>query len=314
MKQIFRDHFLIAVIVFLFTVGLATIPLIGVFLNIKLANKSHQEQLEVYQNLKIEENHFLGSSQKVTCDGNLFYQSNVPVTAIHIDQGSLYLSQINDKMVIFDLLALRQLQEFKSPVLTDLHSNTSGVYGTDLFNDQVVKIVSGPDGFTAQKYYPKIGRASAITMDDEGYFYASGYSSGNITKIIGRDGFIFRSGLDNIIDLEASGTGHLLVARYNAKPTLVAIDLNKNEQTIIEFEKNISSLVFDGEFFWVAYNLNGESHIGKIIGEKIVDNQTINCPFPLKIAVLSDRFFYTSLEDNEGKVYWTNKNLPKNGR
>lgn len=316
MKQIFENHFLVAIIVYIFIVGLATIPIISLFQKIKLANERNREQLAVYQNLKIKENSFLRSSQKISCDGNLFFQAGVPITAIHVNQGNLYLSQTNNKLVVIDLLSStpKQPAEFTMPILTDFYSNTTDIYGTDFFNDKVIKFVYEKGELVAKQYYPKIGRASAVVMDSKGYFYVSGYASGNITKIIGRDGFLFLFGLDKIVDLEASGSSRLLVARNGSKPTLVSIDLNDNKQTVIEQEKSISSLVSDGEFFWVAYDFNGKSYIGKIIGDKLVESQTLNCPFPLKIAVSSDKLFYTSLEDNEGKVYWINKNLPNNGR
>ena len=78
---------------------------------------------------------------------------------------------------------------------------------------------------------------------------------------------------------------------------MIYCDLNENKQTVIEQEKNVSSLAFDGNDFWVAYDLNGVSHIGKIIGDKLVDSQILNCLFPLKITVSPDKIFYTSLKD-----------------
>ncbi|MDP3758604.1 MAG: hypothetical protein Q8Q86_02700, partial [Candidatus Daviesbacteria bacterium] len=159
-----------------------------------------------------------------------------------------------------------------------------------------------------------IGRASALTRDLKGYNYVSGYASGNITKIIGRDGFLFLSGLDKTVDLESSGSSHLLVARYGAKPTLISIDLNEKQQTVIEGEKNISSLFSDSVSFWATYDNAGQSYLGKVVNGRLVDDQVLNCPFPLKIAVFQDRFFYTSLNDSEGKIYWINKNLQRSGK
>lgn len=314
MKQIFKNHFLVAVIVYLLIIGLATIPLYGLLQKIMLANESSRKQLAVYQNLKIKENHFLGNSQKISCNGNLFFQAGALVTAIHINKDHLYLSQADKKLVVIDLAAPEYSTRFAAPVLMDFYSDATDVYGADFFNDKVIKLVFTKGEVAAEKYYPKIGRASAITKDSKGVYYASGYASGNVTQIIGRDGFLFLTDLDKIVDLEASGASSLLIARYGTKPTLISVDLNEKKQSIIEQERNVSSLAFDGESFWAAYENTGVSQIGKIIDGKLVDNQVLNCPFPLKIAVSSDKFFYTSLEDNEGKVYWINKNLQKNGK
>ncbi len=314
MRQIFKNHIFIAILAYLFIVGLATVPVYGFLQKIKLANQANQERFSVYQNLKITEKQFTGNLQKVTCEGNLFFQAGVPITAIHINKDNLYLSQADNQLAVIDLIAPDYPAKFPVPVLTDIYSDTSDVYGTDFFGDRVVRLVIGKEEVVVEKVYPKIGRASALTRDSKGYYYVSGYSSGNITKIIGRDGFLFLSDLDKIVDLEASGSGRLLAARYGTQPALISIDLNEKKQTIIENDKSISSLSFDGDSFWVAYEYNGQSQIGKVIDERLAGIQPLNCPFPLKIAVGQDRFFYTSLNDSEGKVYWINKNLQKNGK
>ena len=249
----------------------------------------------------------------MTCDGNLFFQAGASVTAIYISQKHLYLSQVDNKLTVINLDAPEKIVSFALPVLTDIYSDGTDIYGTDFFNDKVVRLIFEKGEVVAGKYYPKIGRASALARDARGYFYVSGYASGNTTKIIGRDGFLFLSGLDKIVDLEASGSSYLLAARYGSKPTLISIDLNGNKQTILEQNKSISSLFLDNDIFWVAYNQAGQSQIGKVIGEKLVNIQVLDCPFPLKIAASPDKLFYTSLSDSEGKVYWINKNLQSSG-
>lgn len=313
MKQIFKNQFLTAVIAYLLIVGLITVFVFSFLQKLKSANLTEQEKLSVYQNLQIKDQRFTGSFKKIACDGNLFFQAGAPITAIYISQGRLFLSQTDNKLTVIDLIAPGRPTRSTLPVLTDIYSDGTDIYGTDFFNDKVVKLIFKKDEFIVEKYYPKIGRASAITKDSKGYFYVSGYASGNTTKIIGRDGFLFLSDLDNIVDLEASGSSQLLAARYGSEPALINIDLNDKKQTIIEKEKSISSLSFDGDFVWVAYNQDGQSQIGKVIGEKLVNIQALNCPFPLKIAASPEKFFYTSLNDSEGKVYWINKNLQSSG-
>lgn len=308
-----KNQFLTAVIAYLFIVGLATVFVFGFLQKIKVANLTEQEKLSLYQNLRIKDQQFTGSFQKIICDGNLFFQAEAPITAIYINQGRLYLSQADNRLTVIDLTTPGHPARFTAPVLTDFYSEGTDVYGTDFFNDKVVRLIFKKDEVMAEKYYPKIGRASALTKDAKGYFYVSGYVSGNITKIIGRDGFLFLFDLDKIVDLEASGSSHLLAARYNTEPTLVSIDLNEKKQTILEKEKSISSLSFDGDSVWVAYDQAGQSQIGKVIGGRLVNKQALNCPFPLKIAASPDKFFYTSLNDSEGKVYWINKNLQSSG-
>lgn len=313
MRQIFKNHIFVAILAYFFIIGLTTIALVGFFQKIKLANDRSREQLSVYQNLKIKEGKFIGNLQKVTCDGNLFFKAGAPVAAIHINRDRLYLSQIDNKLVVINLVVPEHPAIFTAPVLTDIYSDATDVYGTDFFGDRVVRLIFEKGEVVVENVYPKIGRASALTRDLKGYYYVSGYASGNITKIIGRDGFLFLSGLDKTVDLESSGSSNLLVARYGAKPTLISIDLVEKQQTVIEGEKNISSLFSDGVSFWATYDNAGQSYLGKIVNERLVD-QVLNCPFPLKIAVFKDRFFYTSLNDSEGKIYWINKNLQRSGK
>ncbi len=313
MKQIFKNQFLLTIIAYLFIVGLITAFVFGFLQKIKFANEIEREKLSIYQNLKIQDQQFEQSFQKVTCDGNLFFQAGAPVTAIYISQKHLYLSQTDNKLTVINLDAPEQIVRFTLPVLTDIYSDGTDIYGTDFFNDKVVRLIFEKEKAVAEKYYPKIGRASALTRDAKGYFYVSGYASGNTTKIIGRDGFLFLDGLDKIVDLEASGSNHLLAARNGSKPTLISIDLNEKKQTVIENEKSISSLSFDNDIFWVAYDQANQSQIGNIIGGRLMNKQALNCPFPLKIAASPDKLFYTSLSDSEGKVYWINKNLQKSG-
>lgn len=314
MKLIFKNQFLVAIIAYIFIVSLVTIPLFGFFQKIKAANERSREQLAIYQNLKIKENRFLKTSQKTNCEGNLLFQTGTPVTAVNVNQGHLYLSRADNKLTVIDLAASGTSSTFAVPVLADIYSDATDIYGTDFFNDKIVKLIFGEEGVAVEKFYPKIGRAAALTRDLEGHFFTSGYASGNTTKIIGRDGFLFLSDMDKIVDLEVSGNSHLLVARYGTQPTLFSIDLNDRKQTVIEQEASVSSLVFDGNSFWAAYDFAGRSKIGKVINEKLVESASIDCPFPLKIAFSSDRLFYTSLEDSEGKVYWINRNLQKNGK
>lgn len=314
MKQFFRNYFLVTIITYFLIVSIATIFLFGLLQKIRSANEKNRVQLGVYQNLNIRDSRFVGNFGKITCDGDLLFQAGTAVTAIHTHKDNLYLSQVDNKLAVIDLHAPERTIKSDAPVLTDFYSNANDIYGADFFNDQVIRLISKDGKIIAEKVYPKIGHASALTGDLEGNYYASGYASGNITKIVGRDGFLFSTDLDKIVNLGVSNDSHMLVARYSGKPTLLTIDLDGNRKSIIEQEDSISSLVFDGNLFLVAYNHSGQTQIGKVINEKLVDGQVLNCPFPLKLAVWQDKLIYTSLADNEGKIYWINKNLQKNGK
>lgn len=313
MKQIFKNQFWMAVVSYSIIIGLAAIPIVGFLQKIKLANEKNREELSVYQNLKIKDNRFLKSSKITSCDGNLFFKTNALVTAMHIKQGHLYLSSIDNKLTVVDLTASDQFTKFNVPVLTDFYSDIAEIYGTDFFNDNLVRLVFKDKEVVLEKVYPKIGRVSAATWDKKGNSYVSGYASGNLTKIIGRDGFIFLSGLDKITGLYGTDNGDLLIARFGTEPALVTINLDNKRQTIIEQKGSVSSLAADGNTVWAVFDLGGNSQIKQILDGKFVDSRTLNCLFPLKIAVWQDKIFYTSLEDNEGKIYWINKNLQKNG-
>ncbi|MBI2196436.1 hypothetical protein HYU45_02370 [Candidatus Daviesbacteria bacterium] len=313
MQQIIKNQFFIAILVYLFIVSLTTLPALSFFQKIRLANEGYKEQMTAYQNLNIRKRQFIGNFQKMTCNGNLFFQAGAPVTAIHLRDNYLYLSQADNQLVVINLITPEHPTRFPVPVLTDIYSDTTDIYGTDFFNDRVIRLVFEKEEVVVEKVYPKIGRASSLTRDTKGYFYVSGYVSGNISKILGRDGFFFLPDLNKIVDLELI-TGHLVVARYDAQPTLISINLTDGKQTVIEEKRSISSLAFDGETLWAVYDQAGQSQIGKVTSEALIDDQVLDCPFPVKVSVGKDRVFYTSLDDSEGKVYWINKNLQKNGK
>lgn len=313
MKQIIRHHFFIAVLVYLFIISMAIIPAVGFFQKVRTANEGYKEKMSFYQDLRIKEKKFLSNTQVIRCSGNLFFQADAPVIAIHIKDDQLYLSQANNKLTVTNLLTSEPSVTFSAPVLTDFYSDITDIYGTDFFNDKIIRLTTKEDKNIVEDVYPKVGRASAITRDSKGYFYVSGYVSGNVSNILGRDGFLFLSDIDKIVDLELV-RGDLIAARYGTKPTLVSINLVNKNQAVIEREKNISSLTSDGETLWAIYDQAGQSQIGEVTNKGLVNKQALNCPFPLKIAVGKDKFFYSSLNDSEGKVYWINKNLQKNGK
>lgn len=313
MRQIIKNQFFIAVLVFLFIVGLTTIPALSFFQKIRVANEGYKKELSFYQNLEIKDKKFFSNFPTTKCKGTLFFQAGTPVTAIHLKDDRLYLSQADNQLVVINLIVPENYIRFPVPVLTDIYSDATDIYATDFFDDKIIRLVSEKEEIVVENVYPKIGRASALTRDAKGYFYVSGYISGNISKILGRDGFFFLPDLDKIVDLELFA-GQLVAARYAAKPTLVSINLTDGKQTEIEGERSVSSLVFDRETLWAVYDQGGQSQMGKVTAKGLTDGQDLGCPFPVKVSVGKDRFFYTSLNDSEGKVYWINKNLQKNGK
>ena len=104
MKRIFNRQFLTAIVVYLFIIGLASFFLSGYLQKIKIINQNNRQQMKVYQNLNIQDNHFTGSFQKVNCSGNLFFQAGAPIAAINFYKDRLYLSQIDNKLKVIDLV------------------------------------------------------------------------------------------------------------------------------------------------------------------------------------------------------------------
>lgn len=312
MKKIFRGQFLAAIIVYLLFAGLATIPLYSYFQKIKVANEKYREKQAAYLNWQFKKEAVeIGS--KGNCEGDLFFRAQTPIAAIHVHQDQLYLSGADGKLTVIDLKNPKLFSSFETSLLTDFYSNPSELIATEILNDRVVKILFPGSKIKTEEVYDKIGRASALTRDSKGNLYVSGYASGNITKIIGRDGFLFASDLDKVADLEIKDQA-IYVALYNSSPSLLKLDLGEGKKTIIEENKSFSSLVFDGDNFWTAYNSHGQTQIGKIIDDKLVDSRPLNCQFPVKITFWKDKLFYTSLADSEGKVYSLNKNLQSKGR
>ncbi len=313
MQRIIKNQLVIAALVYLFIIILLTFPVSGFLKKIRVANEDYRKQLLTYQSLQIREKKFMSGVQPITCDGNLFFRAGVPVAALHIKDNQLYLSQADNKITVINLVAPESPVTFSAPVLTDFYSDTTDIYGTDFFGDRIIRLTSKKDETVVENVYPKIGRASALTRDSKGYFYVSGYVSGNISKILGRDGFFFLADLGKIVDLELV-KDQLVVARYEAAPALISINLTDGKRVRIEENKSVSSLAFDGETLWAVYDQAGQSQIGKVTAKTIVSEHSLRCPFPVKLSVADDKFFYTSLDDSEGKIYWISKNLQKNGR
>ncbi|MFC1790741.1 hypothetical protein ACFLZP_04645, partial [Patescibacteria group bacterium] len=185
----------------------------------------------------------------------------------------------------------------------------------DFFHNQISRLVPKEQGkgFLIEEAVPKIGRASAITKAVKG-LYVSGYASGNITWVKGRDGFLTLTDLDKIIDLEIIGQ-ELYLARFGHHPTLLKFDLQTEEKTILENDFNISALVAEDKDLWVVFAQNKKSALGKIVENKLVEVASLDCLFPVKVAFAGERLFYTSIADPEGRVFYSlKKNLQKNGR
>lgn len=314
MRRNLNNQFALALIAYFFFIGLTTIPLLYYFQKIKVANEEYQEKLTTYLNWQFKEEGIVEIDQKVNCEGDLFFLSRTPIVSLHVYQDQLYLSRADGKLTIINLKKPAFSLTHDSSLFTDFYSGSSELFGTEILNDRIVKIIVKDDRVESEEVYDKIGRASALTKDSSGNFYVSGYASGNIIKIAGRDGFLFTPDLDKVSDLEIIDNQRLYVARYNSTPSLLSLELEEGGKTIIEGNKNFSSLAFDGNNLWVAYSHEGKTQIGKIIADELVDNQTLNCQFPLKIAVWQDRLFYVSLADSEGKVYSLNKNLQSRGK
>lgn len=316
MKKNLKGQFSAAVIAYLLFVVLATIPLYSYFQKIKVANEEYREKLASYLNWRFKENRLIEIDSKIACEGDLFFQAQTPVAALHVYQDQLYLSQADGKLAVIDLKDPKLISSYETNLFTDFYSNSSELLGTDILNDRIVKIVLGGNGILTEKVYTKIGRASALTQDHLGNYYVSGYASGNITKIVGRDKFLFAADLDKIVDLEINEKGNraIFVARYNSTQSLLKLDLADGKKTVIRERESFSSLAFDEDDLWAAYHDGGQTQIGKIIEDKIVDNRPLNCQSPVKIAFWKDKLFYTSLADSEGKVYSTKKNLQIKGK
>lgn len=233
MEKILKDQFLKAILAYILVVGFFTLLAFQYLPKIKLANEKYQELLTTYQNLRLKEESLRDSSE-IKCDGSLIFQTEAPVTAMHAGGGKLYLSRLDGRLNIIDLKTLELSESYQTDVFTDFYSDSSGLYGADILNDRLARVNFGKREIEIETVYPKIGRISSLARFG-GDFYVSGYASGNITKIIGRDGFLFASRVDKVVDLEAGGSKTLLVARYDSKPSLLKID--EERRTIIEPEK-----------------------------------------------------------------------------
>jgi len=313
MKKILKGQFSAAVIAYLLFVVLATIPLYSYFQKIKVSNDQYQEKLNSYLDWHFKENRLLEIDSKSACEGDLFFQAQTPIAALHVYQDQLYLSQADGKLAVINLKDPKLISSYETSLFTDFYSNPSELFATEILNDRLVKIFISGNQVKIEEVYDKIGRASSLTRNSNGDFYVSGYSSGNLIKKINKDGFLFASGLDKITDLEINN-GVIYIARYNSTQSLLKLDLADGKKTVIRERESFSSLAFDEDDLWAAYHDGEQTQIGKIMEDKIVDNRPLNCQSPVKIAFWKDKLFYTSLADSEGKVYSTKKNLQIKGK
>lgn len=307
------NHFFIAIIGYIVFVSIATVILLGYFQKIKAANEKYREKMVTYLNWRFEKDKALEIGTKSVCEGDIFFQAQSPIAAIQVYHDQLYLSQANGKLTVVDLKNPKLFSSYEGNLFTDFYANPSELFATEIINNRIVRISFIDNKIKIEEVYDKIGRASALTRNANGDFFVTGYASGNITKIVGRDGFLFASDLDKISDLEIRDKA-LYVARYNSKPSLLKLTLEGGEKTVIEENKSFSSLVSSNNVLWIISENNGQAEISQIIEDKLVGVQSLNCPFPLKIAFWEDKIFYTSLVDNEGKIYSLKNNLQITGR
>jgi len=286
-----------------------TFFLIPQFKKIKNANEKYQKKLTTYQNLSLN-NPLPSSSVEINCQGDLFFQGNSPILALHIFKDNLYFSSLDKKLTAVNIQNKSKIFQTEGKIFTDFFSNSQELFAADILENQIVKINPNDGKTETQDYFQKIGRISTLTQDEKGNFYAAGYASGNIFKITIPEKTIFTSDLDQTIDLEIT-SNTLYLARYNSTPSVLALDLNEKKKKIIEESKNISNLLKENGEIFVVYLENNQTKLGKITNDKTEEIQTIPCQFPLKIAIGNERIFYTSLADYQGRIFTLSKKASK---
>lgn len=305
-----KNQFFLALITYLFFIGIVTFLLIPFFRKIKNDNYQYKQKMNSYQNLSFVKKLSNGQNP-IVCSGNLFFKANSPLISLHLFKNYLLASSLDQKIIAIDITNPQNVI-FTEGLATSFYSDSSEILATDFLNNQIIKIIMSKNFLKKEVFQKKIGRPSTPIKDSQGNFFVSGYASGNIIRIKGSEKTIFSSDLDKIIGLGINST-FLYIARYNSTPSLLSFNLLTQEKTILESNKNFSDLISDGNNLLVAYQENNQTKIGKInnLSEEII---TINCPFPLKIAINKDSIFYTSLSDFEGKIYFTKNNLHNIGK
>lgn len=285
-----------------------TLFLIPWFKKIKTANEKYQNKLNSYQNLNFGDS--LSVSSEIDCQGELLFQANSPILALHIFKDNLYFSSSDKKLTAVNIQNKNKIFQTEGKIFTDFFSNQQELFAADILGNQIVKIDPHNGKTESQSYFQKIGRISTLTQDEKGNFYAAGYASGNIFKITIPEKTLFASELDQTIDLEIKGNV-LYAARYKSSPSILAFDLDEKKEKIIEKNRNISNLFKNDEAVWIVYLENNQTKLGKIINNKTEEIQAIPCQFPLKIAIENNKIFYTSLADSQGRIFTLPKKASK---
>lgn len=276
-----------AVVAYLIIIAIISIPTVKFFQRIKIANEKYREKMTGMMA-------FAGANG--SCKGELFYKTGFPVQAIYAHLGKLYISGSNKKLAVVNLADISRTVMTSANVYTSFYSYGNSLYASDFYNDSIVQVSNG------KKLEAKVGRPSALVVDGLGHYFASNYASGNITKIIGRDGFLFGTNLDQITGMEIKDR-NIYAVRTKSLPSLVSLNLDNGERKIIDENKDFSSIASTSGNLLVTYRDNDKTKLGRIAGDKVIEVMSLDCSYPVKITEWEDKVYYVSMTDGEGKIF-----------
>lgn len=140
MKKIFKNQFLVAVFVYLLFIGLVNIPLLKYLRKIKIANVKYREKLTTYLEWHFDQNNNIQNLSKITCSGDLFFQTNIPIATIQVHQNQLFLSQQDGKLAVINLKNPTVFPQYDNNLYADLYSDSTELFAAEMLNDKVVSL------------------------------------------------------------------------------------------------------------------------------------------------------------------------------
>jgi len=282
-----------AVLAYLIIIGLVSVPVYYFFQKIRIANENYRgktAELVSYDD------------KNGNCAGELFYKTGTPIQTIYAAMGQLYVSGVSKKLTVVNLADSSKALQFDGDVYSSFYSYGGSLYASDYFNDRIVQILLSKDGeFSTKKTEAKVGLPSALVIDG-GHYFVSNYASGNITKVIGRDGFLFKTNFDQITGMEIKDRSIFLV-RTKSLPSLVSLNLDNGEKKIIDDEKDFSAIASVSGELYAGFRDNNKTKIGRVVDSEIINEKSLDCSFPVKIAGWNDKIYYASTIDKEGKIF-----------
>lgn len=304
--QLFKSPLILTSLIYLVIIVVLSIPAVNWLKSLHQANQSYQQKLHSFLNWTI-------GGDKVSfpsghCQGQLFYSTHSPISTLVVFKDKLYLAQ-EKQLTVVDLKDPSSITQIKTPLLSNFYASSDTLLATDLTNDAIVQVditQSNP----IQKLSDKLGHPGAITSDGSALF-VSGYASGVVTKIMGRDRYFKASHLDQAAGM-AFKDDSLYLAKYNSSPSLVKITNHTSQ--IVDSTHSFSDLHNDNQNLWTVYQDGPNSQLAQIKDDKLIPNQTLNCSFPTRIAISSDKIFYVSMADPDGGIYLIDRTLQIKGR